>query len=77
MPLYEYLCLQCNSQNEVLIRNADERATCPKCGSKKMNRLLSVVAAPSVRGKSQSMSPPAGVGCGRQECGSGQCMFGD
>jgi putative FmdB family regulatory protein len=44
MPLYEYACPKCKSEFELLIRS-DETAECPGCGSKKLEKLLSVPAA--------------------------------
>jgi putative FmdB family regulatory protein len=50
MPLYEYACQECGEQSELLIRSGEE-PDCPKCGSGKLARLLSIVAAPT-RGES-------------------------
>lgn len=76
MPLYEYHCPRCSANVELLIRNAAEKAECPKCGFKKLERLLSVAAAPSIGGKSLPLAAPS-AGCGRNECASGRCMFGE
>ncbi len=51
MPLYEYHCKECKKESEVLVRGS-EQAECPACGSKKMEELLSVSAAPSISGSS-------------------------
>jgi len=40
MPLYDYRCQQCESVSELLI-SANAAATCPKCGSQALERLLS------------------------------------
>jgi putative FmdB family regulatory protein len=45
MPLYEYLCQDCEQPAELLIRSG-QQPTCPKCGGERMTKLLSVVAAP-------------------------------
>ncbi len=67
MPLYEYICRDCDSQAEILVQGA-QQPECPKCGSGKLTKLLSVVAAPG-RDASTSAPPPrsggsCGLGCG-------------
>ena len=73
MPLYEYACKKCNSEFELLIRS-DEPPECPGCGSRKLEKLLSVPAA-HMASSSQlpvcSVSPPGG--CGSPTCGMGHC----
>lgn len=49
MPLYEYLCQDCDRESELLV-NSGQEPTCPECGSAKLTKLLSVVAAPSRNG---------------------------
>ncbi len=76
MPLYEYVCSKCQDEFELLVRGSDQPA-CPACGSDKLTKLLSVVAAHSANSRSQSGSacdlPSAGPcgmgGCGLPECG--------
>ena len=46
MPLYEYRCLACEGQFELLIRGA-ATPTCPSCGSTDLERLLSMFAVSS------------------------------
>ena len=67
MPLYEYTCEECGQQAELLVR-AGAQPRCPQCGSPKLSKLLSIVAAPS-RGESSSRdqdspSRPCGPSCG-------------
>lgn len=76
MPLYEFHCGRCNADVELLVRSAAEKTECPNCGSPKLERLLSVAAAPAIQGKSLPVSQAA-TACGRSECASGRCMFGD
>ncbi len=73
MPLYEYECHGCEKTVEVLVRNATEQPICPTCGSKKLEKLLSVAASPAIVGQSLPVAQ-AGGNCGRPQCGSG-CMF--
>ena len=44
MPIYEYVCMSCESHFEELVRH-DESAKCPDCGTTKVQRQLSVFAA--------------------------------
>jgi putative FmdB family regulatory protein len=46
MPLYEFRCLACESQFELLIRGAATPA-CPSCGATTLERLVSMFAVSS------------------------------
>ena len=62
MPMYEYMCVVCGSVHEKLVPSAqaDAPQACPKCGSDRSRRQLSVFsfgggrtaapAAPASRG---------------------------
>ncbi len=44
MPIYEYICTQCETRFEHLARQADAPPPpCPACGSTEVTKLLSVV----------------------------------
>ena len=43
MPIYEYVCMSCESHFEELVRN-DETPACPDCGAAKVQRQFSVFA---------------------------------
>ena len=75
MPLYEYHCPRCDAQVELLLRGPQEQPACPQCGYQQLERLLSVAAAPAVSSKHLPVGPPPAMGCGRPQCGTGQCMF--
>jgi len=71
MPIYEFHCDSCDKDSEVLVRSSKWEGTpCPHCGSKKLQKKLSVFAssmageaeAPSCTGKPRS--------CGM--CGTGK-----
>ncbi len=78
MPLYEFACVDCKSQAELLIRGG-ESPTCPTCGSSRLEKQLSVVAAhsSSTRGELPICdAPQPSGGCGLPQCGTGGCQFG-
>jgi len=62
MPIYEYVCKECEQAFEALVYGR-EKAECPKCHSKKLTPKLSRFA---VSAKSGSTPPSAGP-CG--SCG--------
>ncbi|MCL4543969.1 MAG: zinc ribbon domain-containing protein [Chloroflexi bacterium] len=65
MPLYEYVCLECNERYEELrpASKADTVIPCTTCGSARVKRLLSVFAAP--RGAAVEVgSSTGGCACG-------------
>ncbi|MSU61891.1 MAG: zinc ribbon domain-containing protein [Pedosphaera sp.] len=71
MPIYEFHCSDCDKDSEVLVRSSDWKGTsCPKCGSTKLQKKLSVFASSSAGGGDDG---PACSGkpssCGR--CGTG------
>ncbi|MFN4132299.1 MAG: FmdB family zinc ribbon protein [Caldimicrobium sp.] len=45
MPIFEFKCLDCGEEFELLLKNKEESASvvCKKCGSSKIERLFSVV----------------------------------
>lgn len=75
MPLYEYHCNDCDRTVEVLIRRENEQAECPQCQGHKLERQLSVPAAPSVRGSAGSLPMASGESCGAPRCCGGMCDF--
>lgn len=67
MPLYEFHCGGCEQDSEILVRTTDWKGTrCPKCGSPKLTKKLSVFAAGG--GQAASELPPCSGNpnaCGR------------
>ena len=75
MPLYEYKCKQCGVENEFLshIGDTGKGLACKSCGSKKLEKMLSVTTIPvhpsPGNGKTccgldeKCDSPPCGTGC--------------
>jgi putative FmdB family regulatory protein len=72
MPIYEYVCMSCESHFEELVRN-DDTPACPDCGSEKAKKQFSVFAAHSSATSTQPSSggaPSVGFGGG---CCGGAC----
>src|SRR5512132_3655673 len=71
MPIYEYVCMQCESHFEELIRNG-EQPDCPECGDSNVRKQLSVFAAHSSSTQTGFSGPSAGGGgCCGGSCGCG------
>ena len=75
MPIFEYICKQCQHQFETLVYGK-QKAECPKCHATKLEPQLSVFA---VSAKGSAASPSAAGACG--SCGDprgpGSCSLGD
>ena len=61
MPIYEYICEDCNEHFEKIVINKQQEIACPKCSSKKAAIQLSVFAAQvlAARPLHQEASPVA------------------
>lgn len=66
MPLYEFKCRTCGNNFEDLIRNAADEASasCPACGAKDVQRLLSATALGFVSAPGSVSTSGGGGGCG-------------
>ncbi len=65
MPIYDYACRKCGETFEELVRS-DTLVSCPGCGSRAVERRLSVPAPPVTAGKAADfgrLGPPPGDGC--------------
>ena len=75
MPIFEYICKECQHEFEALVFGKD-KAECPKCHSQKLEPQLSVFAAQT---KSASSAPVSAGPCG--SCGDargpGACSMRD
>ena len=69
MPIYEYVCDQCDTRFERIVINKQQEIACPKCASKKATIQLSVFAAASGSGSSSSGNSSSGGG----SCCGGGC----
>ena len=70
MPIYEYACKNCDTKFEKLVRsmNSSEKVDCPKCGSTKTARALSVFAVGAkARAARHPKRPCAADAAGRRD----------
>jgi putative FmdB family regulatory protein len=71
VPIYEYVCMQCESHFEELVRNG-ERPDCPECGAADVRKQLSVFSAhASSSSTAFDSAPRSGGGCCGGSCGCG------
>jgi len=72
MPIYEYICEECETRFERIVINRQQEIACPKCASKKASIQLSVFATANgssngSSAKTSTSSSGGGGGC----CGGG------
>jgi len=70
MPIYEFVCMACESHFEELLRLEDADPECPDCGSPKTRRQFSVFAAHGTA-EQPSFGGASGGGCCGGSCGCG------
>jgi len=75
MPIFEYICKECQHEFEALVFGKD-KAICPKCRSKKLAPQLSVFAAPAKGSSPSSMRTGPCGSCGDPR-GPGSCSLDD
>ena len=68
MPIYEYVCMECESHFEELVRGAEQIA-CPDCAATNVSRQFSTFAV-------HGMSKQPGVGSRSGGAGGGGCCGG-
>ncbi len=66
MPIYEYICEDCNTKYEKFIKNrlTEVALVCPMCGSPRAKKIFSIFGSSSATSGS---SPKSGTG---ESCGS-------
>ncbi len=69
MPIYEYVCEECDKPSEILLKGRSEKPSCPHCGSAKLARQFSTFAAHQGGGAPGGQCPSAMDG----SCKSGKC----
>jgi putative FmdB family regulatory protein len=80
MPIFEYICQQCQHEFETLVFGRD-KAKCPKCQSKKLSPQLSVFAMStgptSTKGSTGASAPASACGSCGDPRGPGACSLGN
>ncbi len=76
MPIFEYICKECNRQFEALVYGS-EKAECPSCHSKKLEPQLSVFAVSTKSSAGPSMPSPGPCASFGDPRGPGACSLGD
>lgn len=73
MPVYEFICQDCDDHFDQLVRNlqASEEVTCEQCASPNVRRLVSSFA--TIGGLDDPVTPlqSSGGGCCGGSCGCG------
>ena len=67
MPIYEYICDDCQTHFEKIVINKQQEIACPKCSGKKNSIQLSVFSSANGNGAPKSSSFSGGGSC----CGGG------
>jgi putative FmdB family regulatory protein len=71
MPIYEYVCMECESHFEELVRNG-EAVSCPDCEASNVLKQFSVFATHSGTAEQPSYGGPSSSGgCCGGSCGCG------
>ena len=76
MPIFEYLCKECNHPFEALVFGKD-KAECPKCHSKKLEPQLSVFAVSAKAGEGGTVPSAGPCGSCGDPRGAGACSMRD
>ena len=61
MPLFEYTCKECSHRFEVIVMGG-KKPSCPSCGSRRLEKMLSTfaVSTGSAKGPARGGPPPCG-----------------
>ena len=71
MPIYEYVCMSCESHFEELVRVGGASPECPECGATNVRKQLSVFAAHGTAEQPSFGGSSGGGGCCGGGCGCG------
>jgi putative FmdB family regulatory protein len=75
MPIYEYLCTDCDQRFEKLVRRWGEAVTCPSCSGAAVDKQISTFAVASAAPAPVEACGRADGGCGAPACGGGACQY--
>jgi putative FmdB family regulatory protein len=71
MPIYEYVCMECESHFEELVRMGETNVSCPDCEATNVRKQFSVFAAHGTAAQPSFGGPMGGGGCCGGSCGCG------
>jgi len=71
MPIYEYICEECQTHFEKIVLHKMQEIACPKCAGKRNAIQLSVFSAAKASGNGASAKPSGGFSRGGSCCGGG------
>src|SRR5260221_11577729 len=74
VPIYEYVCMECESHFEELVRG-EQQVACPDCAATNVSRQFSTFAVHGVS-KQPSFTGGGGGGCCGGSCGCGHYAVG-
>ncbi|MCK5744233.1 MAG: zinc ribbon domain-containing protein [Caldisericia bacterium] len=74
MPIYEYVCKNCNNRFDILAFSTSENtAKCPKCGSDETNKIISPLGYMKHPDDSGNGKPSSVSSCETGGCCTGGC----
>jgi putative FmdB family regulatory protein len=73
VPIYEYICDDCETRFERIVINKQQEIACPKCASKKNTIQLSVFATSNGSGNGASAKSSTSFSGGGGSCCGGGC----
>ena len=76
MPIYEYICDECDTQFERIVLNKTQEIACPKCAGRKNTIQLSVFSAPNGNGGNGNGASVGQSGPEPSSGGGGGCCGG-
>jgi putative FmdB family regulatory protein len=71
MPIYEYICEDCQKHFEKIVLNKQQEIACPKCGGKRNAIQLSVFSSANGTSNGDSTKSSGGFSGGGSCCGGG------
>ena len=63
MPIYEYVCDDCEARYERIVLSSNQEIECPRCASKRRTLQLSVFSAGKSANGAASSSASSSSGC--------------
>jgi putative FmdB family regulatory protein len=69
MPIYEYVCNDCQKPFEKLVLKSREKITCPQCGGRHHTIQYSVIASPAKSSDGFCESAGSNCACNPTSCG--------